>query len=92
MSIISSNLIYINRYLLCEVCDRSIIENESEYYNYPATLLKKDDKSLYKKCTINNVNLDESYKLLNHYISTYTKILIFNLIILILQWNLVPIR
>ena len=31
--------------LLCEVCDRSIIDNESEYYNYLATLSKKDDKS-----------------------------------------------
>ena len=35
--------------LLCEVCDRSIIENQSEYYNYLATLRKKDDKSFYKK-------------------------------------------
>ena len=26
---------------LCKVCDRSIIENESEYNNYLATLRKK---------------------------------------------------
>ena len=26
--------------LLCEVCDRPIIENESEYYNYLARLRK----------------------------------------------------
>ena len=39
--------------LLCEVCDRSIIKNQSEYYDYLATLRKKDDKSLYKKYTIN---------------------------------------
>ena len=32
--------------LLCKKCDRSIIENESEYYIYLATLRKKDDKSL----------------------------------------------
>ena len=32
--------------LLCEVCNGSIIKNESEYYNYLATLRKKDDKSL----------------------------------------------
>ena len=42
--------------LLCEVCDRSIIENESEFMNYLATLRKKGDKCLYKKYTINNVN------------------------------------
>ena len=34
--------------ILLEVCDRSIIENESEYNNYPSTLREKDDKSLYK--------------------------------------------
>ena len=32
--------------LLCEVCDRSITETQSEYTNYLATLRKKDDKSL----------------------------------------------
>ena len=42
--------------LLCEVCDRSIIEKESEYYNYLASL-RKNDKSLYKKYTIKNVSL-----------------------------------
>ena len=30
--------------LHCKVCDRLIIENESEYYKYLATLRKKDDK------------------------------------------------
>ena len=30
--------------LFCRVCDRSIIENESEYKNYIATLLRKDEK------------------------------------------------
>ena len=58
---------------LCEVCDRSIIENESEDYNHLTTLLKKDDKSLYKKHTINNVNLDEVNKILNDYISSHNK-------------------
>ena len=32
--------------LLCQVCDRSIIENQSEYNIYLATLPKKDDKGL----------------------------------------------
>ena len=47
---------------LCEVCDRQIIEIqiiESDYKKYITTLRKKNDKSLYKKDTINNVNLDE---------------------------------
>ena len=30
--------------LLCEVCDRDIIENECEYKKYIATLRKKLDK------------------------------------------------
>ena len=58
--------------LLCEVCDRSMIENESKYDNYLATLRKKA-KSFYKKYTINNINLDEVNKILNDYISTHNK-------------------
>ena len=59
--------------LLCEVCDRSIIENQSEYNNYLATLRKEDDKSLYKKYTINNINLDEVNKIIDDYISSHNK-------------------
>ena len=61
---------------LCELCDQSIIENHSEYNNYLATLRKKNDKFYkknIKKCTINNVNLDEVNKILNDYLSTYNK-------------------
>ena len=50
--------------ILCDVCDRSIIQNPSEYQEYLATLRKKIDKSLYKKYTINNFNLDEFNKIL----------------------------
>ena len=59
--------------LLCKVCDKEIIENESEYKNYIASLLKKDDKSIYKKYVINNINLDEVDKLLKDYVSTHNK-------------------
>ena len=59
--------------LLCEVCDRSIIENQSEYNNYLTTLRKEIEKGLYKKYTINNSNLDEVNKTLNDYISTLYK-------------------
>ena len=34
--------------LLCKVCDRLIIENESENNKYLATLCKENDKNLYK--------------------------------------------
>ena len=59
--------------VLCEVSDRSIIEKESEYKDYLATMRKKNDKSLYKKYTINNINLDEVDKILNDYIITHNK-------------------
>ena len=59
--------------ILCKVCDRSINEIESEYKEYIATLRKKNDKSLYEKYTINNVNLDEFDKTLNNYISHHNK-------------------
>ena len=58
---------------LCEVCDQSIIENESEYYNYLATLRKRNDKSLYNKYNFNNFDLDEVNKISNDYISTSNK-------------------
>ena len=59
--------------LLCRVCDRLIIENESEYIIYIASLRKKDDKSIYKKYVINNSNLDEINKILKDYVSTHNK-------------------
>ena len=49
------------------------MENESEYNKYLATLRKENDKSLYKKSTNNNINLDEVNKTLNDYISTHNK-------------------
>ena len=58
---------------LCKVCDQKIIEKESEYKNYIATLRNKDDKSIYKKYAVNNVNLDEVDKIINDYVSTHNK-------------------
>ena len=55
----------------CKVCDISIIENESEYKNYIATVREKDDKSFLKKYTMNNINLDEVNIKLNDYNSTH---------------------
>ena len=60
--------------LLCRFCDREIIENESEYKYYIATLHKKDNKSLYENYTFNNIsNLDEFDKKLSDYISIHNK-------------------
>ena len=50
-----------------------IIENKSHYKNYVATLRKKDDKSIYKKYVINNINLDEVDKISKEYFSTHNK-------------------
>ena len=58
---------------LCQVCDREIIENESEYKNYIASLRKKDDKNIYKKYSINNINMDEVDKILKDYVRTHNK-------------------
>ena len=59
--------------ILCKVCDKDIIENESEYKNYIASLCKKDDKSIYKKYIIYSFNLDEVDKILKDYVSTHNK-------------------
>ena len=59
--------------ILCKVCNKDIIENESEYNFYIANLRKKDDKSLYKNNVIININLDEVDKILNDYVSTHNK-------------------
>ena len=58
---------------LCKTCDRSLFENEFEHQHYRATLRKKNDKSLYKKYTINNINLVEYDKLSNDYNTTHNK-------------------
>ena len=59
--------------ILCKVCDKDIIENESEYNFYIAILRKKDDKSIYEKYVINKNNLDEVVKIINDYVSTHNK-------------------
>ena len=59
--------------LLCPVCDRSIIQNPSEYNKYVTTMRKKDDKSLYGNFTNNKVNLDKVDKLLGVYVTTHNR-------------------
>ena len=64
---------------ICQVCDRPLIENPSEYQHYLATSRKKHDKNLYKKYTINNINLDELDKILQDYITTHNEKVDYNL-------------
>ena len=59
--------------LLCKICDREIFENESERNSYKATFRKRNDKGLYKKYTVYNVNLDEFDKILSDYMSHQNK-------------------
>ena len=55
---------------LCKQCNRANIENEPQNKKYLVTLRKKQDKSLYKKHTINNLNLDEYDEKINDNITT----------------------
>ena len=59
--------------LLCKVWDREIFEKESELNKYLATFRKTYDRSLYKKYTINNINLNELDKILDDYITNHNK-------------------
>ena len=58
---------------LRKVCDQSIIENQSKFKKYIATLRKENDKSLYENYTINNVNLDEFDEILDDYVIIHKK-------------------
>ena len=59
--------------LLCEVCDRSIIENQAEYNIYLAILNKKIDDNLCINYFTKNVSLNEFDKILTNYVSTHNK-------------------
>ena len=63
--------------LFCKVCDRSIIETESEYNNYLSTLVEKNHDSFYNKYTINNVTFDGVIEILNDCVSTHNKNLFY---------------
>ena len=66
---------------ICEVCDRSIVQDPSEYPYYLTTShRKKDLKKLYIKYTINNNNFEELDKLLKDYVATHNKKFDFYLI------------
>ena len=72
---------------LCKVCDKSIIEKESKYNNYIATLKKEHHKSFYENYIIINPNLDEIDKILNDYMTIHNKK--FNIFFINCEFNLV---
>ena len=59
--------------LLCPICDRSIIQNPSEYNENITTMRRKVDKSLYESYTNNIINLDKVDKILSDYVTTHKK-------------------
>ena len=65
---------------ICKVCDRSIIERESEYKEYLTILCNKNYEILYKRYTFNNFNLDEVDKILNDYVTIHNENFYFYLI------------
>ena len=56
---------------ICEVCDRSIIQDPSEYQYYLTTSHRKNDKKLYMKYTNNKIKFDKLDKILNDYVTTH---------------------
>ena len=50
---------------ICQVCDRSLVENPLQHEHYLDISHKKNDKNLYIKFTIDNFNLDELDKIIN---------------------------
>ena len=65
---------------ICQFCDRLLIENPDEYENYLTTSRKKTDKKLYIKNTIYKISFDELDEILQDYISTHNKKIVFYLI------------
>ena len=59
--------------LLCEVCNRSTIENEPEYNFYLVTMSKKYDKSFDEIYINNNVDLDEVEGILDNHVYFHNK-------------------
>ena len=58
---------------LCKVSDKDVIENESKYYHYMATLAKEYDKSFYENYSINNSNLDEIDEIPDDYTTSHNR-------------------
>ena len=59
--------------LLCLKCNHETFEDNDKLYNYLATFQKENDKNIYKKIVIDNIDLDNIDKILNNYIDNHNK-------------------
>ena len=59
--------------LLCLKCNQDIFDDKNKLYNYLATFQRENDKSIYKKIIIDNIDLDNIDKILNIYINNHNK-------------------
>ena len=59
--------------LLCLKWDQDIFEDKNKLYNYLATFQRENDKKIYKKIIIHNIDLDNIDKILNNYINNHNK-------------------
>ena len=54
--------------LHCRSCNREIFDNDLELDKYISSFHNANDKRIYKKYTIININLDDVNKILDDYI------------------------
>ena len=59
--------------LLCVKCNHVFFEDKNKFYNYLSTFQKQNDKNIYKKIIIDNIDLDNIDKILNDYIKLHNK-------------------
>ena len=59
--------------LLCVKCDHEIFEDKNKLYKYLYTFQRENNKNIYKKIVIDNIDLDDIDKILNNYIKNHNK-------------------
>ena len=59
--------------LLCLKCNQDIFEDKNKLYNYLSNFQRENDKNIYKKIIIDNIDLDNIDKVLNNYIDNHIK-------------------
>ena len=59
--------------LLCLKCNQDIFEDKNKLDNYLSNFQIENDKNIYKKLIIDNIDLDNIDKILNIYINNHNK-------------------
>ena len=59
--------------LLCLKCNQDIFEDKNKLDNYLSIFQRENDKNIYKKILIDNVDLDNVDNILNDYIENHNK-------------------